>query len=168
MAVIGVTAPGYHGFDVGSRTDVLVPTMMKKEMTPTWNGLNERRVLWLQLVGRLKPGVTARQARASMEPYYHGVLIMELQSMPMRSERIRERFPQLQPPRTPGVDGFWIVAPAAGASRSIVIAGHDDRGVLYGTFALLRRVALQQPLAGVNDVETPSAPLRLTRSASEP
>ena len=75
-------------------------------------------------------------------------------------ERIRERFPQLQPPRTPGVDGFWIMSPAAGASRSIVITGHDDRGVLYGTFALLRRVALHQPLAGVNDVETPSAPLR--------
>src|SRR5439155_11075392 len=84
----------------------LVPTMMKKEMTPTWNGLNERRVLWLQLVGRLKPGVTARQARASMEPYYHGVLIMELQSMPMRSERIRERFaskPLIFEPASQGV-----------------------------------------------------------------
>ena len=39
MTVVGVTAPGYHGFDPGARVDVLVPTMMKAEMTPTWNGL---------------------------------------------------------------------------------------------------------------------------------
>jgi predicted permease len=92
MTVIGVTAPGYRGFDVASRTDALVPAMMKHEMTPTWNGLNERRTLWLQLIGRLKPGVTMRQARTSLEPYYHGLLIMELQTMKIRSERSRERF----------------------------------------------------------------------------
>ena len=54
MTVIGVAAPGYHGFDPGARVDALVPTMMKAAMTPTWNGLAERRVLWLQLVGRLR------------------------------------------------------------------------------------------------------------------
>jgi predicted permease len=106
MTVIGVTAPGYRGFDVASRTDVLVPTMMKHEMTPTWNGLNDRRVLWLQIVGRLKPGVTMSQARASLEPYYHGLLIMELQSMKMQSERSRERFaakPLIFEPASKGV-----------------------------------------------------------------
>ena len=92
MTVIGVTAPGYHGFDVAARIDALVPTMMKPQMTPTWNGLDNRRVLWLQLIGRLKPGVTARRAQASLEPYYHGLLIMEMQSMQFRSERSRERF----------------------------------------------------------------------------
>jgi len=92
MTVIGVTAPGYRGFDVAQRTDALVPTMMKHEMTPTWNGLNNRRYLWLQLIGRLNPGVTAAQARASLQPYYHGLLIMELQAMSRASESFRERF----------------------------------------------------------------------------
>ena len=68
MTVVGVTSPGYHGFDPGARVDALVPTMMKAEMTPTWNGLADRRVLWLQLVGRLRPGVSQRQAQASLEP----------------------------------------------------------------------------------------------------
>ena len=106
MNVIGVTAPGYRGFDVASRTDVLVPTMMKHEMTPTWNGLNDRRTLWLQLIGRLKPRVTMRQARVSLEPYYHGLLIMELQTMKMPSERNRERFaakPLIFEPASKGV-----------------------------------------------------------------
>jgi predicted permease len=92
MTVVGVAAPGYHGFDPGARVDVLVPTMMKAEMTPTWNALADRRTLWLQLVGRLRPGVTARQAQASLEPYYHGLLIMELQTMKLRSERNRSEF----------------------------------------------------------------------------
>ena len=92
MTVVGVAAPGYHGFDPGARVDALVPTMMKAEMTPTWNDLSERRVLWLQLVGRLRAGVSPRQAQASLEPYYHGLLIMEMQTMKFRTERIRSGF----------------------------------------------------------------------------
>ncbi|MEO8596910.1 MAG: ABC transporter permease [Candidatus Solibacter sp.] len=92
VTVIGVAAPGYHGFDPTARVDLLVPTMMKAEMTPTWNGLTDRRVLWLQLAGRLRPGVSARQAQGSLEPYYHGLLIMELQSMKFRSDRTRANF----------------------------------------------------------------------------
>ena len=92
MTVIGVAAPGYHGFDPGARVDALVPTMMKAVMTPTWNGLDDRRVLWLDLVGRLPATVTARQAQASLEPYYHGLLIMEMQTMKFRTERSRAAF----------------------------------------------------------------------------
>ena len=92
ITVVGIAAPGYHGLDVGERTDLLVPTMMKNQMTPTWQGLDNRRVLWLQLIGRLKPGVSPKQASASLEPYYHGVLIMEMQSIPFRSQESRARF----------------------------------------------------------------------------
>ncbi|HEY0306759.1 MAG TPA: alpha-glucuronidase family glycosyl hydrolase [Acidobacteriaceae bacterium] len=44
----------------------------------------------------------------------------------------------------------------------IIIAGSDDRGVLYGTFALLRIIAQQKPLEHLNDVESPSATVRWT------
>jgi hypothetical protein len=87
MTVVGVAARGYHGFDPGARVDALVPTMMKAEMTPTWNGLDDRRALWLQLVGRLPSSVTARQAQAGLEPYYHGLLIMEMQTMSCSRDR---------------------------------------------------------------------------------
>ncbi|HEY1341078.1 MAG TPA: ABC transporter permease, partial [Bryobacteraceae bacterium] len=91
MTVIGVAAPGYRGFDVGSRTDVLVPIMMKAQMTPTWNGLDDRRVIWLQLIGRLHPGVSVAQAQASLQPYFRSLLRMELQSMTL-SPRSAQRF----------------------------------------------------------------------------
>jgi len=109
MVVIGVTARGYRGFDVGSRTDVLVPTMMKAEMTPTWNGLDSRRVVWLQLIGRLKPGIRAAQARALLEPYYRALLAMELPGTSIRSERNRSAFvskPLLLVPAARGVSDF--------------------------------------------------------------
>src|ERR1039458_3933095 len=92
MTVVGVVAPGYHGFDPGARVDALVPTMMKAQMTPSCYGLNDRRFIWLQLVGRLRPGVSQRRAQASLEPYYHGLLIMEMQTMKFRTERSREGF----------------------------------------------------------------------------
>jgi predicted permease len=92
MTVVGVAAPGYHGFDPSARVDALVPTMMKAQMTPTWDGLSDRRVLWLQVVGRLRTGISERQAQASLEPYYHGLLIMEMQTMKFRTERGREGF----------------------------------------------------------------------------
>jgi predicted permease len=106
MTVVGVTAPGYHGFDVGERIDALVPTMMKNQMTPSWGGLDQRRILWLQLVGRLSPGVSAAQARASLEPYYHGLLIMEMQTIPFPREQTRAAFaskPLLLEPASGGV-----------------------------------------------------------------
>jgi predicted permease len=92
MTVIGVAAPGYRGFDVGQRVDVLVPAMMKAQMTPTWNGLDDRRILWLQLVGLLKPGVTVEQAQASLQPYYRALLEMEVRDIPFRSARSRQEF----------------------------------------------------------------------------
>ena len=109
ITIVGVAAPGYHGFDPAERIDALVPTMMKAEMTPTWNGLADRRVLWLQMVGRLRPGVSERQARASLEPYYHGLLIMEMQSMKFNSERGRAGFatkPLIFVPAGKGVSGL--------------------------------------------------------------
>ena len=92
MTVVGVAARGYHGFDTGARVDVLVPTMMKARMTPTWNGLGDRRVIWLQLAGCLKPGGTIARARASLEPYYHALLILEMRTMRFPSERSRAEF----------------------------------------------------------------------------
>jgi predicted permease len=106
MTVIGVTAKGYHGFDPGLRVDVLVPTMMKAQMTPTWNGLNDRRTIWLQLVGCLRSDVSPAAVRASLEPYYHGLLIMEMQSMRFRTEARRAEFarkPLLIEPATKGI-----------------------------------------------------------------
>src|SRR5947209_10881596 len=47
-----------------------------------------------------------------------------------------------------------------GGQKALVITGATDRGVLYGTFALLRKIARGERIAAVNEVERPSAPIR--------
>jgi predicted permease len=77
MSIVGVAAPGYRGFDLGERTDVLVPAMMQAAMIPAWYGLEDRGRLWLQLVGRLRPGVGIGQAEARLDPFYRALSNLE-------------------------------------------------------------------------------------------
>ncbi|MGB9152503.1 MAG: ABC transporter permease, partial [Alphaproteobacteria bacterium] len=52
MTVIGVAARGFEGLEVGRSLDILVPMMMKPEMTPTWNDLDNRGSIWLYAIAR--------------------------------------------------------------------------------------------------------------------
>jgi alpha-glucuronidase len=57
-------------------------------------------------------------------------------------------------------DGFWIKSAKVAGFDCIVIAGNNDRGVLYGAFALLSKIARAQDLAVLDDAEQPYAPIR--------
>jgi predicted permease len=92
MTIVGVTARGFTGIDVGSASDVLVPVMMKAQMTPTWNDLDNRRSRWLNVFARLKPGVTIDQAKASMDVVYSQILQQEIKEITAPSERFTKRF----------------------------------------------------------------------------
>lgn len=70
FTVIGVSAPGFEGTDVGLPTQLWVPVMMKPTITPTWDALDDERYAWFYLFGRLKPGVTIEQAQAAMRVLY--------------------------------------------------------------------------------------------------
>jgi predicted permease len=76
--VIGVARPGFDGVEVGRQTQVFVPLMMKAQITPTWNGLDQRLSRWVRVFGRLAPGVTRDQAKAALDPFYAGVLQRDL------------------------------------------------------------------------------------------
>ncbi len=57
-------------------------------------------------------------------------------------------------------DGYWLKTIAAGSLRYTVVAGGSDRGVLYGAFALLRRIALGEPVSNLDERQAPYAPVR--------
>ncbi len=57
-------------------------------------------------------------------------------------------------------DGYWLKTVATGRTRYIVVAGADERGVLYGAFALLRKIALGEPIATLDERDSPYAPVR--------
>ena len=51
-------------------------------MTPGWDDLENRRSKWLNIVARLKPGVTVQQAEAAINPLWKAVRATELAEYP--------------------------------------------------------------------------------------
>jgi alpha-glucuronidase len=57
-------------------------------------------------------------------------------------------------------DGYGLVSAHIEGQAALVVTGASDRGVLYGTFALLRKIAQGQSLDAIREVQNPSAPVR--------
>ena len=74
--------------------------------------------------------------------------------------QIRRVIPQLDPGVLYGADAYRVRAMRVNGARYIVVAAENDRGVLYGTFALLRRIALADPIIDLNDSSNPYAGIR--------
>jgi putative ABC transport system permease protein len=89
---VGVVQPGFDSIIAGTVPDVFVPITMKGQMTPQWDELEDRRSRWLNIVARLKSGVTVQQAEAGINPLWKSIRALELQSIPARNQLFRERF----------------------------------------------------------------------------
>jgi predicted permease len=66
LTVIGVSAPEFFGLDPTRSVSVRVPLAMKAQMTPSWDDYDNRRSRWVQIFGRLKPGMTIEKAKAQV------------------------------------------------------------------------------------------------------
>ena len=78
LTIIGVSQAGFDGVDIGYVPRIRVPVLMKAQMTPNWDDVENRRSRWVNVFGRLKPGVTLEQAKAALQPYFHGILEQEV------------------------------------------------------------------------------------------
>ena len=72
FTIVGVAPPGFFGFEVGSRPEVWLPLQMHPQVStgPFKTALKEPGFGWLQLMGRLQPGVSREEARAEMDLVY--------------------------------------------------------------------------------------------------
>ena len=80
MTVIGVAQAGFEGVELGFAPKFFVPMMMQPALAfgdPKM--LTDRRTRWVNAFGRLKPGVSMTQAKASLQPMMHSMLEMEVQ-----------------------------------------------------------------------------------------
>jgi predicted permease len=71
LSIIGVAPSGFFGETVGDAPDVWIPMMMQPAAMPGREWLHDdenavERVMWLHVMGRLKPGVTLKQAQANI------------------------------------------------------------------------------------------------------
>ncbi len=75
MTVIGVAQVGFDGVELGYSPKLFIPVMMQKEVLIVPNDmLTDRRSRWVNAFGRLKPGVTMKQAKASLQPFMRSML----------------------------------------------------------------------------------------------
>jgi predicted permease len=94
MTVIGVADAGFRGIDWGEVPSLWIPTMMKRQVTPDFDWLLDRRGRWLHVFGRLKPGMTAQQAEAALQPWFKRMLQTDTtrEDWPPVTETQRQRY----------------------------------------------------------------------------
>jgi predicted permease len=74
MTVVGVASPRFRGMDIGDVPAVWIPASMKAQATPEWDRLLDRRAGFMQVFGRLRPGVGAHEAQAGLQPSFKAML----------------------------------------------------------------------------------------------
>ncbi|HEY3628591.1 MAG TPA: ABC transporter permease [Terracidiphilus sp.] len=95
FTVVGVAPDHFDSAIGGYRPGVFVPVTMIEYAIP-WrvplDDLKNRQSAWLTLVARLKPGVTAAQAEASLGPLWYSLRSYELSLHKKVTERFRKTF----------------------------------------------------------------------------
>ncbi len=74
-------------------------------------------------------------------------------------DRVRQAVPGLAAASLEA-DGYWLKSVAANGAHYTIVTASNDRGVLYGAFALLRKIALGEPVADLDEKQTPYARVR--------
>jgi predicted permease len=93
MTVIGVSAKGFQDVERGQRQDVRVPLAMKNLFTPTWQGgFHNRFWAWLNIIARVKPGMSRQQAEAGANVLYRQILEDEARNLPKGAENLHDEF----------------------------------------------------------------------------
>jgi alpha-glucuronidase len=57
-------------------------------------------------------------------------------------------------------DGYWLKTITLNGFPCLLITAPNERGVLYGVFALLRKIGLGEPVSQLDDQQVPYAPVR--------
>jgi alpha-glucuronidase len=128
--------------------------------------LEQYRLAVPAVVAVLDPSPVAMSARAEIVRGVKGMLgrtLREESSVPKENAIVVGTVAELGgliPAVTLAPDAFWLKSTTQGARHFIVIAASNDRGLLYGAFALLRKIALGESLPNLDQRETPYAPVR--------
>jgi predicted permease len=95
FTVIGIAPAEFHGTKVGEAPQIFVPIMMQGVIV---NGpkdlLENRRTRFLNVFGRLKPGVSVDQASSALQPLYQQIVQAEVQepAFAKASQEEKDRF----------------------------------------------------------------------------
>ena len=135
MTVIGVASARFRGIDVGEVPALWIPAAMKRQATPGWDQLLERRAAWMQVLGRLRPGLTAAEAQAGLQPWFKSMLDEDTR---------REGFPRVSAEQRAQFLASTLVVTPAGHGHSPLRRRIDQplQVLMAGTLLLLLLASL--------------------------
>jgi predicted permease len=125
VTIVGVAPRGFAGVAATRTPDLFMPMMMKAQITPTWNDLDNRASRWVNIVGRLKPGLTADAAKARLDVVYGQILEYELKAVPLfasGSATFHERFRAKKLLLHPGGQGLSELRQSVGTPLLVLMA----------------------------------------------
>ena len=102
--VLGVTPPEFRGVTVGHSTDVWVPMAMQAEIERVPSVLDDRHTMWLRILGRLEPGLSAEAGEARVNELFRRIVTDQVGSD--LSEESRQTIAALATELVPFSKGF--------------------------------------------------------------
>ncbi len=129
FTIVGVTPPGFFGVSVGVPVDVTIPlTMLPRLREDEGQALTDPGQSWLEIMGRLKPGVSVAEADAAFQTLWPEILRVTSEGV---TPSFRPRYLKFTSGLEPGVSG---TSPVRTQFR-------DALWLLFGLVALLLVVA---------------------------
>ena len=98
-------------------------------------------------------GMTGKTLRLASGPAENTILLATLQE-------IRTTFPAWNLKADLVADAYWLKSVPSNGVVYTVVTAKNPRGVLYGTFALLRLMAMGQPITNLDEQQAPAASIR--------
>src|SRR5262245_17997055 len=92
LTVVGVTQPGFPSIGAGESPAVFVPITTAASMRPNLNLLDREHAYWLNVFGRLKPGIQPAQAEAAIAVAWSNVLAADVATFPSNRPGSRDRY----------------------------------------------------------------------------
>jgi len=74
FSIVGVAPPEFFGTKSGEAPNIWVPTLMMESVPPHWGGYKDNFSESLNIIGRLKPGVSNEQATANINVVFQQIL----------------------------------------------------------------------------------------------
>ncbi|SPE34951.1 conserved membrane hypothetical protein [Candidatus Sulfopaludibacter sp. SbA6] len=107
LAIVGIAQAGFDGVEPGLPAEVFVPMAMTPAVRPGFNQMFDRRMRWVNVYGRLKPGMSISRAQAGLQPLFHQILDMEVAMPAFRNATpyAKEQFLRMWMTVMPGSQG---------------------------------------------------------------
>jgi predicted permease len=79
--VVGVAPRGFRSLVTGNDPDFFAPLSAMQLISPGWTWSDRADCYWLNLVGRLRPGITRQRAATALVPLFHLILHHQIPRM---------------------------------------------------------------------------------------